>query len=207
MMPVTDHVYAYNMLKGVTDVVSLRDNVLTLTDPLDVPFPVESYEYFVLPDKTRGCLILVYTYTKWSIYYAIHEPKHKLLEGYCMFKHKPTTVELEHIDYLDSYCVLARSEEAMYCPLISSNPKAKMFASLWSALSSHLIQSHDGSIWFEDNEAIFSQEGKQYLIDWIDSNQKDIIMKLHEEEQPRVYAQCSPRVEFDKIINLYRRDE
>ncbi len=205
MMPVEDHVYAYNILKGVTDVVSIKNDVLTVTDPLGVDLPVDAYEYFMLPNKTTGCLVLVFTYIKWSVYYAIHEPNHKPFEGYCMFKDKPYAVELRYIDYLDSYCVLARSNEAVYCPLISSNPHAKIFATLWSALSAYLVQSREGAIWFENNEAIFSQDARQYLIDWIDSNGNDILMKLHDEENPRRYVKCAPHGELDKIINLYRR--
>lgn len=196
--------YAYNILKGATGCVELIDGRLMLRTPLNTVFPVEAYDYFQLPNGTCGCLILSYTYIKWSVFYSIHPPRKKHIDGYHMFKERPDSISISYIPYLDSYAVLTTFKGKKYTSLMTTNKKADSFIKLWASLLAELQRSTKSSLWFEGLQAKFSEGYKEYDIDWIDCDTYDIQLKLHAEDEARVFQRCAPRVELPSIINLYR---
>lgn len=196
--------YVYNVLKGATDCVELDKDKLVLRTPLDTVFPVKAYDYFQLPNGTRGCLIVAFTYIKWSVFYSIHLPRHKHISGYHMYKEQPDDVSISYIPFLDSYAVLATFKKKQFTSLITVNKKAESFIKLWSVLAAELQRSSDSSLWFEGNQAKFKEDEKIYDVDWIDCNEHDIELKLHTDPESRVFQRCAPHVELTSIVNLYR---
>ena len=191
---------AFTTLKAALEGLSIKEDLLYIQDPLEVDFPVDSYEYCQIGDQARASLVQAFTYTRWGLNYCIDAPNKPKISGWTLYKYKPRSVSITYIAFLDAFAVTVDDAEGKFeTMLVTYNERSQKFCKMWNEISSDARAKDVGYIWFDGNQAkIFRYEDhKVYrikLLEPITENKVDLWYVEDDPENPH-------EVVFEKTSN------
>ena len=197
---------AFTTLKPALEGLSVKEDLLHIKDPLDVEFPVDSYEYCQVGNHARASLVQAFTYTRWGLNYCIDAPNKPKISGWTLYKYKPRSVSITYIQFLDAFAVTVDDADKKFeTMLVTYNEKSQKFCKMWNEISSDIRTKDIGYIWFDGNQAkLFKYDTKQvYKIKLLEPTEENKVSLWYIDSDP----ENPQEIKFDKTTNYLTEDK